>query len=212
MQQIGELSREFRQGEVVYNREVTIYRPLKAGEQPQAINTPAQFITLGFKPKRWAERTQGGSGRIAYSEEEVIAMGGALTYGDHATNKKPWFQTLATMVGLLRKPEHLDDTRFPFEFNGTFWTFFEWGMKGSAYTDGAREIYSQRRIGSLRKSWMAHVWNLTTSLKDYPNGNSAYVPRLRPGALCGPEFQAWILDVLRGEEASELESMDESND
>jgi hypothetical protein len=200
VQQIGELSRSFGQGEVVFNRQVCIYRPLAQGEQPQAINTAAQFVVLGFKEKMWVERKQGGNGQVAHSKEEVVAMGGVLTYGEAQATGKNWFQTLASAIIMLRQPPHLDDSVFPFEYGDSNWAIAQWSMKGSAYTNGARPIYSARKIGGLRKSWANHMWSLTTRFQSYPNGNSAYVPQLQAGQFCPAEFKQWLAEVLSGKD------------
>lgn len=200
VQQIGELARNFKSGEVVFNRQVCIYRPLTQGEQPQAINTPVQFVVLGFKDKLWVERKKGGNGQVAHSKEEVIAFGGALTFGEAEQTGKNWFQTLASAIIMIRKPEHLDDSLFPFAYGDSNWAIAQWSMKGGSYTNGARPIYSARKIGGLRKSWANHLWALTTRFQSYPNGHSAYVPQLQPGAFSPIEFKNWLADVLSGKD------------
>lgn len=208
VQQLGELAREFRPGCITYNRQLMLFQLPKQGEPVQASNAPVQFVVLGFKPKRWAERTQGGDGRIAYSKEEVVAFGGAFTFSEAKTTGRPWFQTLSTAVILLRKPEWLESPEFGLNYNGSLWTFAEWAMKGGSYTHGAKEIYSRRRVGSLSSSWTAHTWNLSTRFVSYPTGTSAYVPVLRPGGECPAAFQQWIRDILTGKNTSEFSSDD----
>lgn len=204
-QQIGELGRAFRPGDVVFNRQIVLHHPRmvinQVPEPEVAANAPVEFVVLFFKDKLYAEKVQGGNGRVCRSEAEVLALGGVLTYAEAQTLNKPLFQTLANAVILIRRPEHANPGVFPFrDPNGVDWTIAQWSMKGSAYTNGAKPIYTARRIGGLRRSWVAHTWKMTTRLQNYPNNHSAFVPQLHPADFTTEAWVAWLGDVLSGKE------------
>lgn len=172
VQKVGELSDKFNPGTILLNGSLQL---------PQ----PVEFIVLGFRPLQYVERVEGGfGGQICNSPEDVVAAGGTLDYKEHDKTEKPWFQTLATAVVLVKQPAGVNEPDlFSIELGDSRYALALWSMKGGSYTNAAKPIFTQRKIGSLRKAWHAHAWLFTTELEKYKTGNSAYIPVLKRGSL-----------------------------
>jgi len=206
VQAIGELSQEFPKGALVLNRNTVIFEPQPKSAALLPIHSPVEMIMFAFQPKRWVEKVAGAAGgRLARSEEEVYKMGGVLTFNEAKEQNKPWFQTLATALIFIRRPLWMPETAlFGYQApDGSAWELVQWQMKGGSYTHGARALFSARRTGGLRDSWMAHAWKLSSRFLSYEGGHSAYVPVLQPAWLTPPELQGYLLSVADPENAED---------
>lgn len=202
VQGIGDLSTIFEKGEIVLNKELVIYTP---GGKDTEKSESLDITIVGFRPTQWTEKIAGGAmGRLFASPAEVVAVGGTTSYDtwQAATKAKkdvPYFEPLATALVLIRKPAFVEDedgAYFGEVFGEHHYTLALWSMKGGAYTNGAKVLKTARKIRHLRSGYATYSWKLDTLLKKYPNGNSAYIPSLKPGEKHGPEFAAFLANAL----------------
>jgi hypothetical protein len=68
-------------------------------------------------------------------------------------------------------------------------------MKGTAFTNGAKAIFTQRKIGALQKTYLATSWSLTTRL-DHKEENYYYVPVLKLSQRNSPVFQDFVKSII----------------
>ena len=209
VQFVGKLMAEggFTPGSITLKGELEIHEP--AGKDTPG-NAPLNITVLGFRPLQYAEKLAGGKqGRLLNTEQAVVKNGGTLNWKewDAAKNSSQplaYFQTLATALIIIEKPEHFADPDqyvFPYLFQPDdktpprYFTLALWGMKGSAYTKGAKVIRTQRAVGSLRKTYLAHSWTLTTK-KESKDDNYYFVPHLRQSARNSEVFQDFIKSII----------------
>jgi len=208
VQFVGKMMAEegFPPGAIVLGGQSILHEP--AGKDEPA-TTPLNITVIGFRPLQYSEKLAGGKlGVLANSEADVVKHNGTLSWKEWDASKssgKPlrYFQTLATALLLVEKPADFldpDQHDFPYAFAAEgqperFFTLALWGMKGSAYTKGAKPIRTQRKIGSLRKSYLAHAWTLTT-VKESKDDNYYFVPKLRPSTKNTELFQDFVKSII----------------
>lgn len=208
VQFVGKLATEqgFDPGAILLGATNTIHTP-EGKDEPGT--PPLSLTVIGFRPLQYAEKLPGGKpGLLVNGEADVVKHNGTLNWKEWDASKssgKPlrYFQTLATALLLVEKPAHYEDPEqidFPYVFAPEgqperFFTLALWGMKGSAYTKGAKPIRTQRKIGSLRKSYLAHSWTLTT-VKVSKDDNYYFEPKLRQATKNSDLFQEFIKSII----------------
>lgn len=207
---VGGLSKIFEPGEITLNGSIVIHtprNPLKniAGTEPLI------FTVLGFRKKQYVEKVEVygvDEGMMVATREEVVAAGGTLDYKEWAASKaaakagtgkiKRRFETLATALILVQKPVHIrdeDKVIFPHECEGKSYSLCLWGMKGSAYTNAAKHIFTARRLGHLIPGYHTQAWSFTTKME--PAGDTDYpVPVITPAAKATEAFVAFVNNIL----------------
>lgn len=211
VQKVGEMSNVWTPGEVVLNQQRAIYT------QPVAQNgvitkpgtDPLTIVVLGFQKTRFVEKVSGGSqGAIVDSPEEIAKLNGTLEYREWQEKSKAGipvklFQRLSTALILVERPAHVDDQDnllFSYEFQGKFYALALWSMKGTAYTNGAKRMFTDRKLGHLRSGgYSSYTYLLSTKLETYKftgTENYAHIPVLKPGQRTSPEFKAFVNEVL----------------
>lgn len=198
VQKVGPLSNIFTPGEIVLKQSLVIHTPAQP-EKKQPGNPPLIFTVLGFRKKQFVEKTVGGAmGNLFNTEEEVAAAGGVLNYKEAKATGKPLYQRLATALTLIQRPEHLADegqVSFPHECEGKFYALALWGMKGTGYTHAAQHIFTEKKIGFLRKGYSVQAWFLTTKLTEFL-GNFAHTPVIRPGPVNSEAFLSFARGIV----------------
>jgi hypothetical protein len=187
VQKVGELSDNFEHGAIIFNNDQVLPRPVKV-------------LVLGFAKKRFVEKVEGGGrGMIVDSEAEVVQAGGTLDYNEAKATDKPLFQRLATALLLIECPEGVDKLNFPHEYNGKNYAVGVWNMKGTAYTNGAKIIFTARKLGALRGAagYRSAFWTTDTKLTKREN-NSYYIPVLKLSEVTTAEFRDWITNSVVG--------------
>lgn len=200
VQKVGELSNIFTPGEIVLNQSIVIHEPANK-ERQKAGHPPLLFTVLGFRPRRYVEKKAGGQqGHLFNTEAEVVAAGGTLDYKEAKSTNKPLYQTLSTALILLQKPEHLadeDHLNFPNECEGKWYALALWSMKGTAFTNAAKVIFTARRLGHLKTTgYPAQAWSLTTKLEGYSGDTFAHIPVIKPGPKNTEKFAELVREVL----------------
>lgn len=194
VQKVGDLSEQFEPGEIVLNRATPLPQPLP-------------FVVLGFKPKIYVERIEGGNGRICRSLQEVAAAGGTTNYEDAEARELPLFQTMATGIFAIQYQEVKDDAGalltnpadFPYEDpEGGLWVVAQYSMKGTAYTNAAKPLYTARMMGRLRKDWTAVRWGMETKMEKFKTGNWAAKPVLTILGDTTPAWREWVKQTVFG--------------
>jgi hypothetical protein len=206
----GDLGKIFLPGEIVLNQTYVIHT---SKHLTRAGTDPLKLTVIGFRKQQFVEKISGGGerGALVDTAAEVEALGGTLNYNIWKQNadarlQNPAlpvikrFETLATALVLIERPAHCADSlEFPYEFEGKFYALALWGMKGTAFTNAAKDFYTARKIGFLRKppGYLGRSWLVTTRLEPYKNGNSAWIPVVTPCAEPNsPEFVAFIRDAF----------------
>lgn len=208
VQFVGKLHTEqgFDPGCILLGSANVIHTP---ADKDEPGSPPLNITCIGFRPLQYVEKLGGGkSGMLVNTEAEVVKNNGTLNWKEWDASKssgKPlrYFQTLATALVLVEKPASYEDPEqmdFPYVFAPEgqperYFTLALWGMKASAYTKGAKAIRTQRKIGSLRKSYLAHSWTVTTS-KESKDDNYYFVPKLRPATKNSELFQDFIKSII----------------
>lgn len=207
VQKVGDLSEIFTPGEIVLKQSLVIYSPSKGAVAGTA---PLSLTVLGFKKTQFTEKVSGGAmGILAATEADVVKNGGTLDYKEWeasvAENKanpasKPLrlFQRLATALCIVEKPEivpDIDHIEFPYECEGKFYNLVLWSMKGTAYTHGAKAMFTARKIGHLRSGYSKQSWSLSTKVEKFGEFYAA-IPIVKPGAKTSAAFQEFVLDVI----------------
>jgi len=205
----GDLCKIFLPGEIVLNMTYVIHTSKHLSREG---TEPLRITLLGFRKQQFVEKVIGGGerGLLVNTAAEVEAAGGTLDFNiwkqnSDARKANPAlpeikrFETLATALVVIERPSHLkDDTQFPYEFEGKNYALALWGMKGTAFTNAAKDFYTARKIGFLRKGgYPARSWTVTTKLESYKNGNSAWIPVVAPCAEPNSDaFVSFVKDVF----------------
>lgn len=194
-QRVGDLGLAFTPGSLVYNQTLELIpAPL-----PNAVSLPIRFLVIGFQPKKYVEKvpygTQGGN--VFETEQEVVSAGGSLDYTEAQTKGIPYYERLATALLFVEKPDHLDAEAFPHEIDGKRYTLALYAMKGSSYTAAAKVLMTARKIGHLRSGgYRSGFWTFQTMLKKFQNGNSAFVPLIKPAGQTSPALQTAVKELI----------------
>jgi hypothetical protein len=203
VQKVGDLSVIFEGGHIVLNQQVDIHEPADTAKSKPGTG-PLIITVLGFRKRQYAEKVEGGKlGLLLNDESEIAKNNGTLDYKEWEASKatptpKRLFQRLATAFLLVEKPAHLvdeDHTVFPYDFNGKYYALALWSMKGTGYTNGAKPLFTARKISYLRDGYTAQSLSLTSKLEKF-NDNYAYVPVLRPATKNSPEFREFCKGIL----------------
>jgi hypothetical protein len=194
---IGELSKQFEPGSIVFGQELPLFIPPKIvnGAITRASTPPVIVTALGFWPTRFVEKVEGGGkGMLVKTEAEVAAAGGTLDWGTWKAKKASGirlFQELADAMVLIQRPEACadDDSVFVYEANGLKYTIAIWSMKGTAYTEAAKKkFFKDRRMGCLKsKGYPSFSYALTTREKPFATGNTTWIPVLVANKPTTPE-------------------------
>lgn len=220
VQGVGDLNAKFDAGQLILGQEIQLCaQPSK--KEKNALSTPAvSMIVLGFRPNRFAEKvkrqegeTGGGQGRCFDTEAQVYAVGGTLVYKEAFVDKvqvKSYFQTLATALVLVKAPptdsefaivgDELDSLFPLIDDEGGHWQIAQWNMKGRAYTDGAKELMTMRRLGVLKLGYTTKI-QLAYTHYVLSGANWIYAPVFRNGGDTSPaqrKFAAEVMEELFG--------------
>ena len=214
VQKVGDLSNIFTPGDIVLNKETVLYKapktdPATKGQIPQS--KPLRLVVCGFRPDRWAEKTDGEPGMIVDTVEQVVANDGTISYDEAAATAKVLYQQLAEALVLIEQPEDVTDPSFSYVADGKRWAPVLWAMKGSAFTGGTKLFRTTRKAGWLKddvnpatgevtkKSAYFHgLWEMTTFCKAYRSGFFAWIPVPKRATFSetGPEVRALAEKVL----------------
>lgn len=189
-QKVGDLGEKFDPGTIVFDQTL---------EMPQ----PVEIIVLALQPKAYVERVEGGGmGQIASTPREVQELGGTLDFNEAKKSKIPWFQDMVTAVLLVAQPEDVEDSDlFNVEYEGNRFALALYSMKGAAFTEGCKTLYTARKLGtpfSLRAGYPSQVLTFKTWLKPFRTGNKAYVPKFEAVEPTPEEFQKFALSLIKG--------------
>lgn len=214
VQKVGDLSNIFNGGEVVLNQESVIHEPAFIHPNDPKLNTPGtgllNLTVLGFRKRQFTEKVAGGKlGMLLNSEADIAKNNGTLDYKEWQQSleaakvpgspaAKRLFQRLGTALILVERPVHIPDedhVLFPYDFADKWFALVLWSMKGTAYTNAAKTMFTARKIGHLRTGYTAQSWTLTTLLKEF-DGNFAYIPVVKPGAKNSEEFRAFARQII----------------
>jgi len=193
VQKVGELSNVFPHGSFLLDGSLVLVEgaPIKKNSKP------IKLVVLGFRPKQFVERIEGGGrGNVFSSEAEVAANNGTLDWNDAEATGKTLYQRLATALVLIEQPEGVDASSFPYAIEGKNYALAQWSLKGTGYTNGAKPIMSARKIGFIRNGgYRTGVWEVTTTLKQFGQ-NYAYIPQPKPAGPTTEAFRAAVLELL----------------
>lgn len=206
---VGELKDEYPVGAIVYNNALAIYEPALGKKEA---TPPVELVVLGWNPLRYAEQVPGGGrGMLVNTPDEVRSAGGTLDYNEWILKRKDGmrrFQILAEAVVLIKQPEHLaaEEAQFPFVIDGHRWALGVWALKGTAYTNGAKVIFTARRMGCCIDGYPTCSWYVKTSNMPFktkgdngePIQTSVPVPAFTPGRRTTESFQKFSINLVNG--------------
>lgn len=215
VQKVGDLSNIFTPGEIVLNQALVIYQPAKVvdGVVKEPGSGPLNLTVLGFRRIQYAEKVVGGErGTLVNSEAEIEKAGGTLDYKTwdesvkaskvpgSTTPAKKYFQPLRTAFILIEKPvavEDPDHNLFTYEFQGRYFALALWSMKGTSYTNGAKQIFTAKKLGYLRNGYTSTGVSCSTKLEKYGE-NFAWIPVLKAGVKNDEAFRDWCRTEVLG--------------
>lgn len=215
VQKVGDLSNLFDGGEIVLNQEISIHTPAFIHPSDPTKNNPGtgplNIAVIGFRPRQFAEKVDGGKrGILLNREEDVPKNNGTTDWGEWKASiesaktlgqppAKRYFERLATCMLFIERPAHIPDEDhllFPYDCEGKYYALALWSMKGASYTAAAKKVFfTQRKIGSCRSGYLTHGWTLTTMLKPFGE-NFAYVPVVKAGPKSSDAFKAFARSII----------------
>lgn len=214
VQNIGELKNSFDPGSLVFNQQLALFIPGKINEKTKTVDRqptkPVNMIVLGFRPTRYCEKTVGGvRGMIVKTEDEVRLAGGTLDWAEWNLKKASGmkrFEPLADALVAIERPETVadDDSVFGYLVDGHKYALALWGLRGTAYTEGAKKVFFTHRFtGCLRTGYPTWAYAVTTREKSYEGGNKAWIPVCIPAHKNSDEFLKFVRSVLQAPAESE---------
>lgn len=209
VQKSSTLAVTFGQGEIVLKDQISIYTPpvIKDGQLVKQGSAPLTLVVIGFRKDRYVEQVPYGSdeqGILAHSLQEVARANGTLNYKENkeklaAGMKSRLFQTLATALFLVRKPDDVKDEDgifFPFTCEDQKWALVTLDMKGGLFTEGASIIRNDKKSGHLVSGgYTSFTYTCGTKLKTYGTGNTSQVTVLKPGTKTSETLRAFIKQI-----------------
>jgi hypothetical protein len=201
---VGQLKDNFPVAALVYNSQLVLYEAA-LGKKPAS--APVELVVLGWLPIRYAEKIPGGGrGMLLTSLERVRDNGGTLDYNEWKEKRKDGmrrFETLAEAVCLIKQPVICKDeiAQFPFVIDDERWAIGVWGMKGTAYTNGAKTIFTARQMGCCLDGYPTCSWYASTESKDFTTEEgktSIPVPKFVPGKTTSGTFRKFAVNIING--------------
>jgi hypothetical protein len=215
---VGQLKENFPVGALVYNSQITVHEA-KLGQKEASL--PVELVVLGWLPIRYAEKVPGGGrGMLVSSLEAVRDAGGTLDYKEWKEKRDAGmrrFETLAEAVCLIKQPAICanDDAQFPFvipaatkegeEPKTERWALGVWGMKGTAFTNGAKTIFTARQMGCCLEGYPSCSWFASTESKPFKTekgDTSIPVPKFVPGKVTSAAFRKFAINIVNGTKES----------
>lgn len=181
VQRIGLLSTQFKPEDILLNRTLVL---------PQ----PVEVVVIAFRPRdQYAEKTtDGDTGRLFDTKEEVASVGGTTDYNMAQASGKPLFRPLATIALLVKRDASIKDSSlFTHEIDGGHWGFCLWSTVGSVYTHAAKVFRTAKLLGTecdLRGGYANGRWELRSRVEKHRNGNLSIIPVLKG---LGPTSEAF---------------------
>jgi hypothetical protein len=202
---VGQLKDNFPVGALVYNSQITLYEA-KLGNKSET--APVELVVLGWLPLRYAEKVPGGGrGMLVSSPEAVRDAGGTLDYNEWKLKRADGmrrFETLAEAVCLIKQPELCkdEDAQFPFVIESERWALGVWGMKGTAFTNGAKTVFTARQMGCCLEGYPSCSWFASTEGKPFTTETGEKtnipVPKFVPGKSTSAAFRKFAVNIVNG--------------
>jgi hypothetical protein len=202
---VGQLKDNFPVGALVYNQQLVLFEPALG---KKAASDPVELVVLGWLPIRFVEKVVGGGrGMLVNTEAAVRKAGGTLDYNEWKDKKGDGmrrFETLAEAVCLIKQPELCKDetAQFPFVIDGERWAIGVYAMKGSAYTNGAKTVFTARQMGCCLDGYPTCSWLTSTEAKQFTTADgektSVPVPKFVPGKSTSGTFRKFAVNIING--------------
>lgn len=183
VQNVGPLSEMFegKGGAIILNKETLLAQK----------DEPIKLTVLSIK-KTYEENLpydpNGPRPRVFESLEEVVDAG---LYTDWRNNQQPTAKEVATVLAFIEEPEGVEDLSFSYEFEKKNYALAVWTLRGTAYTRGAKKIFSASQIELAKDGLLSGDWELSTT-RTQINGNYVFVPVLRLTGRNSKEKVAFI--------------------
>ena len=171
---------DFQPGQILLAREAVI-----------ADRSKSVDVTVLHQKVQYQEKVEWGSDitpNVFNTKREVLAAGGSFEWGSDS-----YYQTIAHMTLLIRKPEHVDeqhDPLFPFHFKGEDYALALYTVSSSGYTSAGKEVNTAAQFYAKDGIWKLG-WELSSELKKNSN-NSWYVPILKRTGRHDAEFVEFV--------------------
>lgn len=198
---IGKMKENFTVGSLVYNQQFELYVP-KQGKHEAT--PPVEIVILGWLPLRYAEKTAEGRGMLVNTEEEVRMAGGTLDYREWMEKKELGirrFEPLMEAVLLAKRPEFAkdDDANFPFAIDDQRYLLALYAMKGMAYNNAAKGLFTLRNVGCLReRGYPSYSFQVTVEWKATTGDRGSFIPVFKPYQKTSEAFQKFAIELING--------------
>jgi hypothetical protein len=178
VQGMGNLSENFKKGEIVLD-----------GESLISDGTEPVEFTVCRIGKMFEENVDWDSGEIPriLSKEQAVEAGGSFEWGSNG--QKPDWLPIADALVCITGP---DAEVFPFEFEGAYFAFALWRIKGTAYKRAAVPIFTAARM-YYRDGLRTGTFLLNTEKQSF-GGKAVHVPKIRRGKRNTPDFADWLAE------------------
>ena len=202
---IGKLSTQFQPGCITFSQNFVIYSS-ERGEIKNAqgvvlvpaapASAPLNVIVIDFpNPTRFVEKKQGGAGRIFRSEDEVAAAGLTLDWEEAKSKKITICEPLVEAFVAIEQPADFPakNAVFNHKVGDRRFTLALWAFKGAAYTAAIKKtINTERLMGCLQDGFPNWTFSVSTVLKPFNTGNSAWVPVFLPTRETEQDVLDWL--------------------
>jgi hypothetical protein len=179
VQGMGNLSENFKKGELVLDGETSIYSDG---------SDPVEFTVVRIG-KMFEENINWDEGEIPriLNKADAVAAGGSFEWG--MNGEQPDWKPIADALVCIKGE---DANVYPFDFDGTNYAFALWRIKGTAYKRAAVPIFTASRM--YYRDGLHNGTFLLSTDKAVFGGKTVHVPKLKRGTRNTSEFVTWIKD------------------
>ncbi len=187
---VGEASKTFNPGEVVFNQE------LKLVDKGEPLLMTVLSLTKYYQEALPFDPSGETRPRTFNTKEEVAEAG---LWTEWRNNEKPPINECATLLVAGEAPEGIDDSVVPMGFteeNGTQRSIAVamWTVRNTSYTRVAKQIISAQAF-FLKDTLLKGRWELRTSR--VTSGDFVVtIPKFKCAGTNTPEYQAFLLECL----------------
>jgi len=179
VQGMGNLSENFKKGEIVLDGESSIYSDG---------SDPVEFTVVRIG-KMFEENINWDDGEIPriLTKAQAVEAGGSFEWG--ANGEQPDWKPIADALVCIKGE---DPEVFPFDHESGNYAFALWRIKGTAYKRAAVPIFTAARM-YYRDGLQKGTFLLSTD-KAVFGGKTVHVPKIRRGNRNTDEFTEWLQD------------------
>jgi hypothetical protein len=185
VQNVGPLSEGFDGGDLVFNKEFVLAHK----------EEPVYLTVLSIK-KTYEEKLpydpDGPKPLVYETIQEVLDAG---LHVEWRNNEAPPVREVASVLVFIERPKDVKQLAFSHSINGVDYALALWSLRGTAYTRGAKKIFSAAQIELAKDGLLSGRWEVTTE-RITSGGNYVFAPIMRLAGRNSPETVGLIKNAL----------------